>query len=438
MGLTVHYRGTLPDLDLVETIEDRLIDLSLELGGYIKIWRSRSETKPDRMIRGAMVDLAPGLETVSLLVSPEGRILPLHEIAAAEDGKLDEAPWVFVKTQFGPVEAHVALIELLDALKKEFIPDLEVHDEGGYWEHRDVERLRTSHEFLGKVIDTMAAALDKHPLGPEAAEDPKIVAARVERIAELVHRALHRPPEHPPVKFRGDDDPTEDYQRQGTEAEWDAFFKEGQRRTERLMRAVDEKSAEGADSGEALDHAFKTESIGGVHGIEDDEENERPRPAEEALEGIEEDIEDDKAPWKQSLKPDDEDEEETLERPSRREHPLVQRATSLVLECMRLGKKKDIPDGWPMDLLARGVMEMSGGLVQAVETDDDHDTPFGLRIVQYKRALRGAAFARGSLHAARHLGHISKRQGSTMLEKISAIEHDVQDEMRKVRREWKG
>lgn len=89
-----------------------------------------------------------------------------------------------------------------------------------------------------------------------------------------------------------------------------------------------------------------------------------------------------------------------------------------------------------MGLLTRGIMEMSGGIVQAVD-DEDHDTPFGLRIVQYKRALRGAAFARGSLSAAREIGILSKRRCSTMQEKIASIEHDVQDDMRRIRREWK-
>src|SRR5205823_206009 len=40
---------------------------------------------------------------------------------------------VLIKTQFGPVEGHVALVEMLAALKREFLPDLEVSDEGGYW-----------------------------------------------------------------------------------------------------------------------------------------------------------------------------------------------------------------------------------------------------------------------------------------------------------------
>lgn len=63
-----------------------------------------------------------GQETTSLLISPEGWLINLVEIEDAEQGRLAEPPWCFVKTQFGPVEGHVALVELLAALQREFSP----------------------------------------------------------------------------------------------------------------------------------------------------------------------------------------------------------------------------------------------------------------------------------------------------------------------------
>jgi hypothetical protein len=76
-----------------------------------------------------------------LLVSPEGWLIPLCDIEEAEKGEIAETPWCWVKTQFGPVEGHVALVELLSALKKEFFSDLEVRDEGDYWDTRNLARL---------------------------------------------------------------------------------------------------------------------------------------------------------------------------------------------------------------------------------------------------------------------------------------------------------
>ena len=141
MGVTIAYRGRLADLARIEDFEDRLVDFALEMGGQVRIWRTWADDNPERMVRGVILDLAPGHESTSLLLSPEGWLIGLIDIKDAEDGRLKEPPWCFVKTQFGPVEGHVALVEMLAALKREFLPDLEVSDDGGYWETRDLAEL---------------------------------------------------------------------------------------------------------------------------------------------------------------------------------------------------------------------------------------------------------------------------------------------------------
>ena len=132
MGVTISYRGSLADIGRVEDFEDRVLDLALEVGGHARVWRSVNDDDPRRVVRGVMLDLYPGQETTSLLISPEGWLINLFEIEDAEKGRLAEPPWCFVKTQFGPVEGHVALVEMLTALQREFFPNLEVSDEGGY------------------------------------------------------------------------------------------------------------------------------------------------------------------------------------------------------------------------------------------------------------------------------------------------------------------
>ena len=141
MGVTIAYRGRLADLTRIEDFEDRLVDFALEIGGLARIWRSWADDNPERMVRGVILDLAPGQESTSLLLSPEGWLIGLTDIQDAEDGRLKEPPWCLTKTQFGPVEGHVALVEMLAALKREFLPDLEVSDDGGYWETRDLAEL---------------------------------------------------------------------------------------------------------------------------------------------------------------------------------------------------------------------------------------------------------------------------------------------------------
>jgi hypothetical protein len=181
------------DLSRIEDFEDRLIDFALEFGGQAQIWRTWADNDPARVVRGVILNLAPGQDSTSLLISPEGWLIGLIEIEDAEERRLEEPPWVFTKTQFGPVEGHVALVEMFAALKREFMPDLEVSDEGGYWETRDFAELTRRHTFIAGAFDALKEGLQQFGLSPEAAEDPEILARHVERVAAHVHRSLGRP-----------------------------------------------------------------------------------------------------------------------------------------------------------------------------------------------------------------------------------------------------
>lgn len=79
---------------------------------------------------------------------------------------------------------------LLDALKEQYISNLEVSDEGEYAETRDINRLKHKKAFLEGAIRSMADSLREHGLGREAAEDPNIVAKRIERVALLVQQKI--------------------------------------------------------------------------------------------------------------------------------------------------------------------------------------------------------------------------------------------------------
>jgi len=190
MGVTIHYCGTLDDIGRIEEMEDRVIDLVFSLGGKATIWRSFGNLDSCRTIRGLLIEMTPGQDTFSLLVSPEGHLLPVFQIEEAEQAAFPEPPYCFVKTQFGSLTGHVAIVHLLSAIKQEYFNDLEVHDEGEYYETRDFLTLKRKQQFLDGAIRSMASELRNHGLSDEAMEDPDIVATRVERIALLVRKKV--------------------------------------------------------------------------------------------------------------------------------------------------------------------------------------------------------------------------------------------------------
>ena len=183
MGITIHYRGTLDNVDCVEQMEDWSMDVAFALGGKATVWRSFGDHDPSRIVRGVMIEMTPGQDTLSLLVSPEGHLTPLFQIEEAEQTAFSEPPWCFVKTQFGSLTGHVAVVHLLDALKQRYANNLEVSDDGEYYETRDIGNLRHKRKFFNGAIRSMADGLREHGLSKEAMEDPDIVARRIERVA---------------------------------------------------------------------------------------------------------------------------------------------------------------------------------------------------------------------------------------------------------------
>jgi hypothetical protein len=434
MGVTIHYRGRLADLQRVEDFEDRVIDLVLELGGNVRIWRSADEQDRTRIVRGLMVDLAPGQETTSLLLSPEGWLINLIEIEDAEKGCLGEPPWCFIKTQFGAVDGHIALVELLTALKREFFPDLEVSDEGGYWERRDVDELRQKMAFVGRAINTLADAFAADGLTREAAEDPLILATRIERLARQVHATISRPAEHAPVHFPDDEtgtpaDPGEN------EARWDEMFRSNRRKQERMTRTLEEQMARGADTDEAFEAAIE-EVIAPLDWIGDD--NSDVNVDNEFIARMEEgdDFEADDV-WHSGL-PDESFDEGGSDDDSfadMQRHPLQQQATGLLMKFYDLAKQNDerSPN---FDLLMRSASEITGGLAQvlplapAYEIDE---TEVGLGLVQLKRALRGAAFVRGALFLLRADELVRDEDFRNSMDECDSISEQIVELLRTLR-----
>jgi hypothetical protein len=431
MGITVHYRGSLADLSRVEDFEDRVIDLALGLGGNPRLWRSANKDDPSRMIRGLLVDLAPGQETMSLLLSPEGWLIRPFEIEDVERGRPDEKPWCWVKTQFGPIEGHVALVELLAGLKKEFIPDLEVMDEGGYWESRDLGALRQKMEFLGRAINLLAGELANDRLSPEAREDPEILATRIERLAGEVHAILSRPAEHPPVHFPDDEsgvppDPVEN------EARWDDLFAQNRRKQERMERVMEEQMLRGENTRDALEAAIE-EVVPQIDWGDEASDEDTPKAFAAEFDFDEVPAEDE--PWRESVPKAASHDEEGEPFAAMVRHPLQQQATNLLCNFFDLAKRSNERSA-NIDTLVRNAMEITGGLVQVLPLPpsyDMDDDDAGLSLVQLKRALRGAAFVRGALFLLRDEKTITDDEFERFLAEGEAISAQILELLRNIR-----
>jgi hypothetical protein len=99
------------------------------------------------------------------------------------DGTLGpEQAWVSVKTQFASPEIHVWITGLLKYLKKRYISDLQVSDEGQYWETGDMRILKEKMDLINEKIEHISNELSSGGFGDVSGLSPEQIAARIEQL----------------------------------------------------------------------------------------------------------------------------------------------------------------------------------------------------------------------------------------------------------------
>jgi hypothetical protein len=159
MGITIHYSGKINDLRDITRLQEELADICETLNWSYEIWNydmeqpfsahfqkkdDTAEIQGHLPLRGVTFIPHPKVETVSFLFNPDNEITtPVNEIIRHEPGqeKNEEPFWVSVKTQYAPPSTHITLIKLLFYLKKAYLSNLNVVDEGAFWETGDVNQL---------------------------------------------------------------------------------------------------------------------------------------------------------------------------------------------------------------------------------------------------------------------------------------------------------
>lgn len=176
MGITIHYSGklddarVLPDLLLAAKhfcfqrkweyaeIDERII-------GQVERWipsddeEIHTQIAPiDDTLRGLIIQPHAESESVWLTFNQHGELcfyMPLQKTGTYWKNKL-----LFTKTQFAPLDIHIAICELLHLIQDRYFPSLQVSDEGEYWETRDPNLLAQNTGKLNAIMDHLETALN--------------------------------------------------------------------------------------------------------------------------------------------------------------------------------------------------------------------------------------------------------------------------------------
>ena len=176
MGITIHFKGKINRERDVEKITEELADIATVLK-----WKYDIIDDIEQQVRGILMKPHDKCDTFAILIDKDLHLinfvaLSLHEV---EDSS---ARIVFVKTQFAPIQVHIALIKLLKFLKEKYINNLEVIDEGDYWDTMDEKILKEKMDFLGSRIDLVVDIFEAHREEIQSTTSPENLADKIEQI----------------------------------------------------------------------------------------------------------------------------------------------------------------------------------------------------------------------------------------------------------------
>jgi hypothetical protein len=178
LGITIHFKGIVTHINDIDNLVAEVRDIC-----EIMKWPHReinedwlTADKPEIRkddgslsiedhlgIRGIGFDPHADSESVQLyfdsfgnLTSPFVRAMQLQ---SGTNGVNEN--WNWVKTQFAPIHTHVVIIKLLRHLKTKYIHNLEVLDEGGYWDSGDMDQLVSCRNTIFGAMKMLEEGLEK-------------------------------------------------------------------------------------------------------------------------------------------------------------------------------------------------------------------------------------------------------------------------------------
>ena len=198
MGVTIHYRGRLADIKKIKTICDELAAIADKMDwpytrldedwpqsadATIEVTEQGSQITGHLPLKGIVLTLNPKCETLGFLFDSNGNLRdPISMVNISEGALKPEDYWLSVKTQYAGPETHIWIIGLLKYLKKFYLPDLEVQDEGAYWETENFEILKEKMDFVGEKIAAVSAVLSHVARGHVASFSADEIASIIETL----------------------------------------------------------------------------------------------------------------------------------------------------------------------------------------------------------------------------------------------------------------
>lgn len=181
MGITIHYKGKIDDVEMIDNLIYDISDICNDMGWTSTIIQKEKNDINHPPIKGIIFTIHKGCDVVGFIFDDNGFLrapISIHYYDESDKYQLI----VSVKTQFSSPDIHVVLIKLLKYIKTKYISNLEVTDEGEYWETSDMERLKYLFDFLDNKINMFRDILDGNKEIFSKSDSPELIADKIEKL----------------------------------------------------------------------------------------------------------------------------------------------------------------------------------------------------------------------------------------------------------------
>jgi hypothetical protein len=172
MGLSIHYSGAIKDYAFLDELIIEVEDICKTMGWKYNIFTPKNHTNDTAHIQNPAfinykIEDLKGItfspehcEPVALTFFPSGKLCSFVKLLYNNPKTNDlMVEVVSTKTQYAGMDAHMAILNLLQYLKDKYFSVFKLSDEGNYWKTKDKTILAESFSRYNFLIDTVAEAL---------------------------------------------------------------------------------------------------------------------------------------------------------------------------------------------------------------------------------------------------------------------------------------
>jgi hypothetical protein len=186
MGISIHYKGSLNQANLIDSFCEEMEAIAKEMEWkYLCIIDTGDSTEIP--LKGVIISPHKDSEYLILTVDPTGTLRNAFMMKFIK--KHEDLTFLnFIKTQFAPVEIHIAVVQLLRYIRQKYMSNLYVLDDGCYWETSDADLLRNKIAFLNSMMDKVEGVLKTITFNKE--DSVETVANKLEQLLSKKFRSV--------------------------------------------------------------------------------------------------------------------------------------------------------------------------------------------------------------------------------------------------------